>query len=45
MKCSRANEAMIYTEVDAVFDAFELLDKWCHQVPVHIIFGEDDTIV
>ena len=45
LKCSRQNEAMIYTEVDSMWDAFVQLDKWCREVPIHLIFGADDTLM
>lgn len=39
-KCDKAEEVKNYEEVENTFEATEQIEKVCHDVPIHVIFGE-----
>ncbi|EED83404.1 hypothetical protein POSPLDRAFT_104277 [Postia placenta Mad-698-R] len=39
-KCAKSEEAKNYDDVEHTFEATEQIEKVCHDIPIHVVFGE-----
>lgn len=39
-KCAKLEEAKTYDDVEHTFEATEQIEKICHDIPIHVVFGE-----
>lgn len=45
VRCSKEHEARTYNDIDATFEAADMIVPTCVATPIHVIFGAREDVV